>query len=485
MTDLISPTPLSELFPASNENPSHPMPTKIMRRTDGGRPSAEGSVAASSSVPSKAVSETDDAGQDGDRTGSAGSMSAKDRMAMTREEREAKYAEVRERIFRDFPESAKSEASGDSTTNMSRSSSTTGRKKAQKQRTPHDDGFEARSQFNPYYPGMQYSNNGSSAYNPSASDGSYAQQVPYMVGPGVSPPSGGYMSAGPTNTMYSGQGGMNNVPQFPAAMSPQMASTAPWQAANGPQQSPFPGYSPMNQPAMIGQPASTKSSPAMNNFPTPHSPQFQQTPGWNPGPFPGNYQQSQHQRTQHPAPWSNYQPQPMTPNMATYSYAQYPGQHMNSALHNAGNPAMAGNFPRSHFNPQTRSFVPGSAGTQRHPGNGAQHPMQPYGNRAHAVQLNWPRFPESIPNHSHDHSPNANGTRNPSTTPQTSIAKWGTPSHLPPKPPPSEVSSGFELKHHAASAGLPAPAVASNGIPNPAKNGPLVVSGGTTASRMN
>lgn len=456
-----------------------------MRRADG-RPSAEGSVAASSSVPSKAASETDDAGQDGDRTGSAGSISAKDRMAMTREEREAKYAEVRERIFRDFPETAKSEASGDSTTNMSRSSSTTGRKKNQKQRTPHDDGFEARSQFNPYYPGMQYTNNGSSAYNPSANDGSYAHQVPYMVGPGVAPPSGGYMSAGQNNTMYSGQGGMN-VPQFPAAMSPQMGSTAPWQGANAPQQPPFPGYSPMNQPAMMGQPASTKSSPAMNNFPTPHSPQFQQAPGWNQGPFPGNFQQSPNQRPQqHPAPWSNYQAQPMPPNMATYSYAQYPGQHMNSGLHNAGNPAMAGNFPRSHFNPQTRSFVPGDAGTQRHPGKGVQHPMQqPYGNRPPAAQPNWPRFPESIPNHTLGHSPAASAARMPSTAAQTSIAKWGTPSHLPPKPPPSEVPSGFDLKHRAGSTSLPTPAVASNGIPNAAKNGPLVVSGGTTTSKMN
>lgn len=481
MTDFSRPTPLSELFPASNEKPPHPVPTKIMRRTDGGRPSAEGSVAASSSVPSKAASETDDAGQDGDRTGSAGSMSAKDRMAMTREEREAKYAEVRERIFRDFPESAKSEASGDSNTNMSRSSSTTGRKKNPRQRTPHDDDFEARSQFNPYYPGIQYNNNGSPAYNPSASDGSYSHQVPYMVGPGVSPPSGGYMSAGQNNTMYSGPVGMSNVPQFPAAMSPQMGSTAPWQA---PKQSPFPGYPSMNQLGMIGPQAAAKSSPAMSNFPTPHSPQFQQATSWNSGPFPGNFQQSPHQRNQHPAPWSNYQTQSMTPNMATYSYAQYPGQHLNSALHNAGNPAMTGNFPRSHFNPQTRSFVPGSTGTQRHPGKGAQHPMQPYGNRPHNVQPNWPRFPESMPNHTFDHSPNANAARVPSTASQTSIAKWGTPSHLPPKPPPSEVSSGFEMKHRAASANLPAPAVVSNGIPNAAKNGPLVVSGGTTTSEM-
>lgn len=404
---------------------------------------------------------------------------------MTREEREAKYAEVRERIFRDFPDSAKSEAGGEPTTNMSRSSSTTGRKKPQRQRTPHDDDFEARSQFNPYYPGMQYGNNGYPAYNPSAGDGSYSHQVPYMVGPGVSPPSGGYMSAGQNNAMYSGQVGMSNAPQFPAAMSPQMGNTAQWQAPSAPQQSPFPGYSSMHQPGMMGPQASAKSSPAMNSFSTPHSPQFQQAPSWNSGPFPGNYQQPSHQRNQPPAPWSNYQTQAMTPNMATYSYAQYPGQHLNSAMNNNGNPAMVGNFPRSHFNPQTRSFVPGSAGTQRRPGKGAQHPMQSYGNRPQAIQPNWPRFPESIPNHTLDHSPNANAVRGPGTGSQTSIAKWGTPSHLPPKPPPSEVSSSFEMKHRAASANLPAPAVASNGVPNAVNNGPFVISGGTITSKMN
>ncbi|KAJ5880651.1 uncharacterized protein N7473_011704 [Penicillium subrubescens] len=154
--------------------------------------------------------------------------------------------------------------------------------------------------------------------------------------------------------------------------------------------------------------------------------------------------------------------------MATYSYAQYPGQHMNSAMHNVGNPAMAGNFPRSHFNPQTRSFVPGVLG---HSGTQAKP--------------NWPRFPESVPNHTFEHSPATNAARNPSTPSQTSIAKWGTPSHLPPKPPPSEVPSGFEIKHRAGSASLPAPAVPSNGLPSAPKNGPLVVSGGTTTSKMN
>lgn len=157
---------------------------KIMRRT-GERPSTEGSIAASSSAPSKAPSEAGDSGQEGDRAPS--STEAKDRLVLTREEREAKYQEARERIFRDFPESAKSDTtSGDSNPNMSRSSSTSGRKKNYRQRTPHDDSFEVRSQFNAYYPGVSYGN-GPMPFNASANDGSYPQQVPCLVGPGVPP----------------------------------------------------------------------------------------------------------------------------------------------------------------------------------------------------------------------------------------------------------------------------------------------------------
>ncbi|KAJ5160529.1 uncharacterized protein N7482_007533 [Penicillium canariense] len=461
------PTPLSDLYPATNEPLASIPAMKIMRRTDGEQPSAEGSVATSSSVPSKAASESGDVGHDGDRTGSTGPMSAKDRMAMTREEREAKYQEVRERIFRDFPESAKSEASADSNLNMSRSSSTSGRKKNQRQRTPHDDGFEARSQFNPYYPGLQYNNNGSPAYN--AAGGMAPTLIKFRTW------------LGPNNAMYPGQMGMNNVPQYPMAMSPQMASSGSWQGGNMPQQSPFSGYSSMNQPGLLGQQPSTKSSPAMNNFPTPHSPQFQQTHNWNSGPFPGNFQPSPHQRNQPPVPWANYPAQSMTSNIAAYPYTQYPGQHLNLGLQNPGNPGMAGNFPGSHFNPQTRSFIPGDAGMQRHPSKGAQQQMQPYGNRPpNTTQPNWlSRFPESIPNQTVDHSPAANASRIPNTSTQTSIAKWGIPSHLPPKPPPSEVPSDFELKHRT---GLPTPAAARNGISG-IKNGPLVVSGGTFPSK--
>lgn len=456
-----------------------------MRRTDGERPSAEGSVAASSSAPSKAPSEAGDSGQEGDLASS--STGAKDRLVLTREEREAKYQEARERIFRDFPESAKSDTtSGDSNPNMSRSSSTTGRKKNHRQRTPHDDSFEVRSQFNAYYPGMSYGN-GPMPYHASVNDGSYSHHVPYLVGPGVPPPSGNYMPSGQNNAMYPPQMGMNNMPQYPIAMSPQTSSHGSWQGGNLPQQSPYSGYASMNTPGMMNPQSSNKSSPAMNNHAIPQSPHFQQNPSWNGPPYSGTHQPSPHQRNQPPVHWPNYPSQSMTTNMTAYPYTQYPGQHLNHNYQNpAGSSGLPGSFARSHFNPQTRSFVPGCAPAplSRHSSRGVQHSMQPYGGMSPNPQGQWVGYADPGHNRGLEHPSAATSARMPNTSSRDSIAKWGTPSHLPPKPPPSEVPSDFDLKHRAGSASIATPSYHSNGIPG-AKNGPLVVSGGLNASKTN
>ncbi|KAJ5587872.1 uncharacterized protein N7459_003637 [Penicillium hispanicum] len=480
------PAPLSAIHAANNTTPPPSVPAmKIMRRNEGDRPSTEGSVGASSSVPSKAPSEAGDSGPDGDRAGSsAGATPAKDRLTLTREEREAKYQEVRERIFRDFPESAKSDtASGDSNPNISRSSSTTGRKKNNKQRTPHDDSFEVRSQFNAYYPGY---NNGPVSYNTSVSDNPSSNQVPYLVGPGVSPPTGGYMSPGPNGVLYPGNMGMNNMSQYPMAVSPQMASNGSWQGGSMPQQSPYSGYASINQSGMMSQQPPSKSSPAMNNYAIPQPPQYSQAPSWNTQPYPTNYQQPPPQRNQPPVHWPNYPAQSMTPNMAAYPYAQYPGQHLDAALQNqSANPTMSGNFARSHFNPQTRSFVPGGVSSARHLSKGAQPPMAPYGNMPPSVPSQWTGYPDTLHNRSMDHSSAISPARVSNANTRDSIAKWGTPSHLPPKPPPSEVPSDFDLKHRSGSTAIPnPPSFTSNGIPV-SRNGPLVVSGGSSVSKTN
>ncbi|KAJ5226720.1 uncharacterized protein N7469_006726 [Penicillium citrinum] len=472
------PTPLSELHAATNSTPPPALPAmKIMRRTDGERPPGEGSTAASSSVPSKATSEAGDSGVDGDRGDSSGATPAKDRLTLTREEREAKYQEARERIFRDFPDSAKSDT-GDSNPNMSRSSSTTGRKKNNKMRNPNDDGFEARSQFNAYYPGTHYSN-GSISYNGAINDGYPPNPVPYLVGPGGQPPPGGYVPAGQNSTMHPGQMGMNNMSQYPVAVSPQMGPNSSWQGGNIPQQQAYSGFPSMNPPGMMGQQSSNKPSPTMNNYTMPQSQHYQQSGNWNNAPYSGSYQQSPLQRNQPPVHWPNYpQQQSMTPNMPANPYAQFPGQHLNNAMQNqAGRPVIPGGYERSHFNPQTRAFIPGGAPLSRHASRGAQ-PM-PYSNMQPNLptQPQWNGYSDPIQTRGQDHSP-VNTSRTASVSSRDSIAKWGTPSHLPPKPPPSEVPSEFDLKGRSGSS------YQSNGIPS-VRNGPLVVSGGTGAPNPN
>lgn len=498
------PTPLSMLQPANANNtpPPNAPAMKIMRRVGqpGERPSAGGSTAASSSAPSKATSEAGgEGGNDEQRAGSsAGATPAKDRTTMTREEREAKYQEARERIFRDFPESKSSENNNGehSTNNMSRSSSTSGRKKNHKQKTPHDDTFEVRSQFNVYYPGMPYVSS-QVPFNVAMNDGSFPAQHPYMVGPGASPPAMTYIQNGQNNAMYPAHMNVNPFPPYPIAVSPHVAQNNTWQSGHLPQQSPYPGFTSVNQPSpMMGQPSSTRSSPAMNNHAIPHSAQYQQTPStWASPPYQGNFQQSS-QRNPPPVHWPNYPSQPMASSPVSYPYGQLPGQPFNPGVqnHSAQHP-MPGSFNRSPFNPQTRSFVPGSASPARFPGKGNQHGVNSsYHSPQSKTQQQWTGFQDNS-GHSNNGTSQAGGknsgsaasghhtsTRTTSAGNRDSIAKWGTPSHLPPKPPPSEVPSDFDMKNRNASASTHS--CSNNSLPN-SKNGPLVVSGGTSLPKPN
>ncbi|GFF53327.1 hypothetical protein IFM62136_02289 [Aspergillus lentulus] len=469
------PTPLSVLHAATHSTPPPAVPAmKIMRRNDGDRFSTEGSTAASSSVPSKTASEVGDSGNDGERGSSAGATPAKDRMALTREEREAKYQEARERIFRDFPETKSSDIS-DQGTSMSRSSSTSGRKKTHRQKTPHDDSFEARSQFNAYYPGMQY-NNGTVPYNMALNDSSFSNQAPYMVGPGMSPP--GYAQGAPNSAVYPNHVNLNPLPQYSIPVSPQMTSGS-WQSGAVPQQSPYSGYTTMNQsPVMVTQQSSAKSSPALNNY---TMAQYAQTPStWSSSPYAAGYQPTH--RTHPTAHWPNYPSQP--PNPTSYPYAQYPGQQsLNTAMqaHPNAHP-LPGSFARSPFNPQTRSFVPGGTSLARHPSKTGQHNMNSYPPMQPGIQTQWNGYQDPN-NKAQEGSAMAQGvTRGGPPGSRNSIAKWGTPSHLPRKPPPSEIPSDFELKHHITPA--PSHSYNSNILTN-SKNGPLVVSGGTSLPKVN
>lgn len=485
---------------ANNTPPPNAPAMKIMRRVGqpGERPSAGGSTATSSSAPSKATSEAGgEGGNDEQRAGSsAGATPAKDRTTMTREEREAKYQEARERIFRDFPESKSSENNGENG-NLSRSSSTNGRKKTHRQKTPHDDTFEVRSQFNVYYPGMPYVSS-QVPFNVAMNDGSFPAQPHYMVGPGASPPAMTYVQNGQNNVMYPAHMNVNPLPPYPIAVSPHVAQNNSWQSGHLPQQSPYPGFTPVSQPSpMMGQPSSTRSSPAMNNYAIPHSAQYQQTSStWASPPYQGNFQQSS-RRNPPPVHWPNYPSQSMASSPVSYPYGQLPGQPFNTGMqnHSAQHP-LPGSFTRSPFNPQTRSFVPGGASPARFPGKGNQHGVNPsYHSPQSKTQQQWTGFQDNY-SHSNHSSSQAGGknsgsaasgshtsTRAASAGNRDSIAKWGTPSHLPPKPPPSEVPSDFDTKSLNTSTSTNS--YSNNSLPNSNKNGPLVVSGGTSLPKPN
>ncbi|KAL4809732.1 hypothetical protein BDV18DRAFT_84150 [Aspergillus unguis] len=471
------PTPLSLIHAATNTTPPPTMPAmKIMRRTDGERPSTEGSIAASSSAPSKATSEAGDCSHDAERGGSsAGATPAKDRMSLSREEREAKYQEARERIFRDFSESSKTpEMNGEANTNMSRSSSSSGRKKAQRQKTPHDDSFEARSQFNAYYPGMNYAN-GPLPYNMGLQDPSFPNQ-PYMVGPGVVPTNMSGYVPNQNSVMYPGQANMNPAPHYPMPVSPQMSTTNPWQPGQAPQQMPYTGYPLTQSPAM----ASAKPAATLSNYPVSNNVQFQAAPaGWSSPPYQGAYPQPA-QRNQAPVSWPNYQTPPLNP--TTYPYAQYPGQPLNTGMPtHPGSHPLPGSFNRSHFNPQTRSFVPGGAsGPVRYPNKNNPSSMGSYPSMQTNAQGQWSGYPDMSMKNQEQVMPNM--TRGSLSGGKDSIAKWGTPSHLPPKPPPSEVPSDFEVKQRNVSSASHSYAGTAM---HPSQNGPLVVSGGTGMPRTN
>lgn len=494
-----TPLPMLQGANANNTPPPNAPAMKIMRRVgQPGEKASGGSTAASSSAPSKATSDIGEGGSDENRNGtgsSAGVTPAKDRATMSREEREAKYQEARERIFRDFPESKSSDnsASADHSANMSRSSSMSGRKKSHRQKTPHDDSFEARSQFNAFYPGMPYS----AAQVPigGMGDGIFTSQGHYMSGPGSSPPGINHGHNGQTNPIYAPQVNFSPMAQYsPLGMPANMSQGNSWQGGQLPQQGPYPGYAQVNQPPqMISQQSSARSSPSMNNYALPNSPQYQQpTSTWTPSAYPSGLQQPPNPRNPPPIHWSNYPPQ-TAPSQLPYQYGQVPNQPYNPVMQNpATQHPLPGSFNRLPFNPQTRSFVPGGNSPVRYPGKAQQsslnapymkpqgHKPQPWtppqDNQNYPAQVSSNSYvnKSNIPTSQPNYSPGQRGQ----SGNQDSIAKWGTPSHLPPKPPPSEVPSEFDIKNRPST--LPTQTYSSNN-----KTSPLVVSGGSAQKTNN
>ena len=461
--------------PASTDVAPFQPTVKIMRRAGFGKdgPNTESGLntTANSMAPSKSGSETGDDSQRGTGVVSpTDSVAAKDKASMTREEREAKYKETRERIFKGFEDNdnvENTDANG-GLNEVSRANSVNEKKKTKKQRN-HDDGFEARSKFNAYYPAVQYPGSTyDQAGNPATFYHAYnAQHHVAMNQPGP-------LGAAIIHQPYPQPGyqTMPNPAAFPMPMQQMPLMSGPpynAQTANSPQ---FSGYS---QPTQYYQPTQTQmpmgqhspamSSPALSNIQLARPPSQMSDQQWPQNGFPYVYQRPREQQQYYPAPMLDQAPA-TTMHSIPYQYGQLPYQP-NVQSGRAQHP-LPGSYTRQPFNPQTRAFVPGS---------GNMPTAMPYGGRSNEPSARGPGTAFANGNqiapygqhsdfYSHMNSVPTSGSSNPAQDPKSygtrrttshtsgpqspvpnSLSKWGTPAHLPPKPPPPETPSMPEVQH--------------------------------------
>lgn len=441
----------------------------------------------------------------------------KERGNLTREEREAKYREARERIFKGFDETENDDKGGgvESTKHSSRSSSRTGRGKSGNRRNRNnDDGFELRSQYAAFFPPQQQ---GFQSYGAAPAFFPYTVQSPTFAANDV----GGFAARDlPMQTMVIGQQpSLQPVGTFPSSghaySEPSLDATA----------QPFPqsghsnptAYSRSNASSPLAAPAEYLASafqPALlGSLPTagrqaayllPSQPPKTQ---WSSFPAHTSYQAEAPNGPAYPRANDSQNMASSHVVMASaYPYGQLPTQlqHSNGFRMNSQHP-VPGSFTRRTFNPQTQPFVPGPrqamVSAQPYPTqpphatnfqnpysqapplpasleapiNGAPHAMTSHLSAAHMPQSsNGARYgaamqgaPNSLPavhnspqpDH-HHHPPLASLPQAPHRKPTVTneAPRWNHPASLPAKPPPNVVSP-----HQ--------PAVANGGYPGQRRAG--------------
>lgn len=423
---------------------------------NGYRVESDPNTTASSIAASKAGSETggDDSGRITGLVSPTESNSTRDKPAtMTREEREAKYKETRDRIFKDFEDLENTDAAfgQDAAPEASRASSANGKRKTRKQQTT-DDGFEARSHFTAYYPTMQYpghtfdqSSGPPAYYNPcmtpqyqTVSEQSSLSQTMYPVNVGY-----GYQST-PTPPEYS-------VPMQQYAT----ANGSIMQEYNGIQ--PFPSYmQPLpphlyqqNQPSpAVGQTSPAMSSPSIGgNFTLPRPQAQTSDQQWSSMTAQYLYQQPVGQQQLWPQQ-NQLQSTTSAPQPVQYQYGQLPYQPSQPGSKHAH--PLPGSYSRQQaFNPQTRSFIPGSLVPPQAASNGSpdQFAISQYqGPTGGSVSMSVAPTPQfgSLTSAAEQKSQSSRRSQTSFDENQapakSTLSKWGT-ANLPPKPPPPDPPS--------------------------------------------
>lgn len=153
-----------------------------------------------------------------------------------------------------------------------------------------------------------------------------------------------------------------------------------------------------------------------------------------------------------PGPYGGFQGQDLQ---------SFGGSQAHDSQYHAPQPPYHG-FARQQFNPRSQTFVPAMrgglahvqpspsvpyvTGAARYP-NGAPLQRQ-VSNTSQGSGYSSPYFPQPSPNGNrlNGHNPlrsQAQSARHPAQSFPSSISKWGTPSTLPPKPPPPAISSPY------------------------------------------
>jgi hypothetical protein len=449
---MLSPPPVSQMVdPAKGAStPPAELPTrKIMRRDDG---KSGNNTTANSRNASKSASEID---------GSDGDDKEKDKAALTREEREARYKEARQRIFgnAETEDAETTEANGlgeDKDKDVSRSSSAAGKKKNKKQRNYDDDDFQARSRFNVYYP-QQYPVPGYSGDNAVYYNGfpASASNPQYQgMNPGASPPPT-YSAPYPTAMPLDGQAPYGWPGQQYQPPNSSMGYPNYGQVQNGYD---LPGdfqrgmsFQNTGMPSQI--------TPKMGNVPmASYQDPYQQpqhmasAPGWSQLPQQPPYPMAQGSYAPN-GPGNRPMSAPQGPMPNSYAYGQFPSNPYNGKPNHHQHP-IPGSYNRQQFNPQSQAFIPGgrnmpyqmqpnmSQGPPSMNGYGYNYQMPGPNTMPHQVPRmspssgSTPSFgsPQSVQGNGSAHMIHRNASQHDPTS-SNSIAKYGTPAHLPAKPP--------------------------------------------------
>jgi hypothetical protein len=357
---------------------------------------------------------------------------------------------------------------------MSRSSSSSGKRKAHRQRAPKDDSFEARSQFVPGYGGMTYSA-APSQYQPTFGNAPYPS--PYASSPGLMPSMGYSTAPAPSLSVYEPQPPFNGPQSFPMGFPQQYVSNESWPSAQSPQPGSFYNYGTTPTQSAPMYPQHSMQSLPMNQYLQPVQPSFpQMSQGWTQTQYQG-LQQSPMMQNAQAVHWSNFQAQASAGTTPSYPYGQLPSQTYGTNYPIPSQHPLPGSFSRSIFNPQTRSFVPANStgrfsaksGKSNQPkasgrnSGGGEHAKS--AETAHVATARSALSPQPV----------SNGATSSKAQVESIQKKWGTPAHLPKKPPPSQVPSAFAVE---AKPPLPSQQSYQSMPSGMGVSNPMVVSGG-------